>query len=490
MSSKSKKNREREEKNVETNSSSLNFDNLSSKEDVVDVLNTLLRDKVISMDQINEASKKIAVQKSSNNGCFVKKKKQKKSKDKKKNERVTNYLVRHIALRFHYDGANYCGLAENRNSSTDNSVEKVLFAALEKTRLIDPEEETEEEGFGSGGVGIISEIKGEGDDDNTQEQNIAENRTKNTRNDCKYSRSGRTDKGVSAFGQVIALRVRSAFPVGTMIPSMISDSHSSMDQIKKMQNSDLPNNSITALSCWVPSSQKKASQTKGQHHQDGTSSRDDGSLKKRTISEKNFCQILNNVLPTEIRILGWSPVSNNFSARFSTSSRTYRYFFIQRDLSLSSMQEALNYMVGKHDFRNLCKMNCEEVDNFIRVVNYGKIVKTNMSSEDEELHKNCTRIDEYRRPCYFEIQGQAFLWHQIRCIASILFMVGKGLESPSIVKILLDIKTNPAKPSYPFANELPLVLHKCEYKNLDFGHTVQNLWNGKSFITNAIKTNQ
>eukprot|EP00593_Proboscia_inermis_P013048 CAMPEP_0171304448 /NCGR_PEP_ID=MMETSP0816-20121228/14181_1 /TAXON_ID=420281 /ORGANISM="Proboscia inermis, Strain CCAP1064/1" /LENGTH=255 /DNA_ID=CAMNT_0011784529 /DNA_START=64 /DNA_END=831 /DNA_ORIENTATION=+ len=42
---------------------------------------------------------------------------------------------------------------------------------------------------------------------------------------------------------------------------------------------------------------------------------------------------------------------------------------------------------------------------------------------------------------------------------------------------LLDISTNAAKPSYPMAPDKPLVLHKCDFNNVTFGYTSQNLWN-------------
>lgn len=211
-------------------------------------------------------------------------------------------------------------------------------------------------------------------------------------------------------------------------------------------------------------------------------------LVQKEMKERDFAQMLNSVLPTSIRVLGWSPVTEDFSARFSTKSRTYRYFFVRRDLDLDAMNKALTYMVGKHDFRNLCKMNCEEVDNFERVIHYAKIVTDegskamdensydNGGSKDPEGSHQRNHVDLYRQICYFEIQGQAFLWHQIRCIASVLFMVGKKLEEPEVVLELLDIQTNPGKPCYPFAPDLPLVLHRCEYGNLRFGHSVQNLW--------------
>ena len=63
-------------------------------------------------------------------------------------------------------------------------------------------------------------------------------------------------------------------------------------------------------------------------------------------------------------------------------------------------------------------------------------------------------------------------------------MVGKGLESPDIVDHLLDVETNPGKPSYPMADELPLVLHRCSYGGTDgvdrdrvpFRRSVRDLW--------------
>ena len=68
-------------------------------------------------------------------------------------------------------------------------------------------------------------------------------------------------------------------------------------------------------------------------------------------------------------------------------------------------------------------------------------------------------IIEVRDMCHIEIVGQAFLWHQIRCIMSILFHIGRGQEKSDVVKELLDVKTNPAKPSYDLASEAALVMN-------------------------------
>ena len=109
---------------------------------------------------------------------------------------------RHVALLFHYDGASYSGFAQNlppsnsnkntkssdRSSSpvpasvtNDNSIERTLFAALTKTCLIASREE------------------------------------------ANYSRAGRTDRGVSAWGQVVALNLKSAVPLGARLPAESGD---------------------------------------------------------------------------------------------------------------------------------------------------------------------------------------------------------------------------------------------------------------------------
>lgn len=41
------------------------------------------------------------------------------------------------------------------------------------------------------------------------------------------------------------------------------------------------------------------------------------------------------------------------------------------------------------------------------------------------------------------IKGSGFLWHQIRCIIGVLFLVGQEKEEPEVVAELLDVKTNP-----------------------------------------------
>ncbi|XP_052820862.1 tRNA pseudouridine(38/39) synthase-like [Mya arenaria] len=59
--------------------------------------------------------------------------------------------------------------------------------------------------------------------------------------------------------------------------------------------------------------------------------------------------------------------------------------------------------------------------------------------------------------------GRAFLWHQIRSIFSVVFLVGKGKESVEVVDELLNIEKNPRKPQYNMSSDAPLCLYDADF---------------------------
>jgi hypothetical protein len=163
---------------------------------------------------------------------------------------IPAYRTRHIALRVYYDGQKYTGLAEHIGHAADQSVEKEVFQALRKAKLIDS----------------------------------------NSRAVSDYSRGGRTDKGVSAVGQVMAWQLKSAF-----------HEQASWDEegTKLIETKDLVRNSRDTHTVWAP-------QRKHQDDCTGTIVR-----QQKELSEYAFDQILNHFLPDDIRILGKSsPMSN------------------------------------------------------------------------------------------------------------------------------------------------------------------------------------
>src|SRR3981081_2837538 len=110
-----------------------------------------------------------------------------KTKKKDRADRVFDpsmYSTRPIALKLAYLGKNYNGFEYHANNTTPlPTVEAELWKALNKSRLVLPKETHPLQ---------PGEVNWEG---------------------CEYSKCGRTDKGVSAFGQVIGIRVRSNRPL-------------------------------------------------------------------------------------------------------------------------------------------------------------------------------------------------------------------------------------------------------------------------------------
>ncbi|XP_064642012.1 tRNA pseudouridine(38/39) synthase-like [Lineus longissimus] len=287
----------------------------------------------------------------------------------------TKYNTRHVALKFLYLGWDYQGFAVQED--TEKTIEHELFDALNKTKLIE------------------------------------------SRETSNYHRCGRTDKGVSAFSQVISL--------------------------------DLRTNLLSGV---------------------GVKAREGGMAPERPgdkSKEINYIHILNKVLPKEIRIVAWAPVNPEFSARFSCTKRQYKYIFPRGDMNIEAMHIAAQKLVGEHDFRNFCKMDISN-----GVVMYTRRILAVSIDYITDGH------DGYQL-CELTIEGNAFLWHQIRCIVTILFLVGQGKEMPQIIDELFDITVHPRKPQYTMASELPLILFDCEYEDIKWIYDQENM---KSTLVN------
>eukprot|EP00048_Salpingoeca_helianthica_P000379 m.41177 g.41177 ORF g.41177 m.41177 type:complete len:424 (+) comp10458_c0_seq1:43-1314(+) len=264
---------------------------------------------------------------------------------------------RHVALRIAYLGAKYAGFASQE--TTEETIEGHLFAALTRAHLI------------------------------------------KDRASAGYSRCGRTDKGVSAFGQVISLNVRSKLSHGVGV-------------IVK------------------PAAPVAAENTE----------------------EIDYVRTLNRLLPEDIRAVAWAPVPREFDARFSCLYRTYKYYFPRGTMDIERMAAAAQHFVGEHDFRNFCKADiANNITNFTRRILYFTVEPVAGSAAGDPFAL-----------CELTVSGFAFLWHQVRCMVAILFLVGAGHEQPEIIPRLLDVVAHPRKPQYGLASELPLVLFDCGFE--------------------------
>lgn len=323
--------------------------------------------------------------------------KQKKKRARPADIDPSRYSTRFIALKLAYLGKNYGGF-EFQASAEMPTIEEELWKALTTARLIYPRDKR-----------VIDFSC------------------------CDYAKCGRTDRGVSAFGQVVSLRVRSNRP-------------------------------------------------KSQEGQE------DGKAKEfdDVRDELKYTTLLNKLLPPDIRVLAWCPSPPpGFSARFSCRERQYRYFFTQPShlplpaqykaqgangwLDIERMREAAKLFIGTHDFRNFCKVDAaKQITNFEREIFDADIIEVPEAdatlpflSSEAMMQKDG---DGKGPKVYaFVVKGSAFLWHQIRCMVSILFLVGQGLEPASLISDMLDTKKCPNRTTYIMAHDVPLVLWDCVF---------------------------
>lgn len=321
---------------------------------------------------------------------------------------------RKIALKFCYAGWEYGGLAFQIGPTPLPTVENVLFDALAKARLVE-----KEAGFDG----------------------------------CGWEKCGRTDRGVSAAGQVVSLWVRSTLPSQEEVEASTEETDSSKGSEPEFnsQEDGLP----------------EVEDDFGSLDITGTSHSNSIPKSTRSHYEHDYLAILNRLLPDTIRIIAWSPVSTTFSARFSCRYRHYKYFFSPLNLDVTQMQNAASRMMGDHDFRNLCKLDPQkQITNFKRTV-----FSASIDLLDDRMY-------------VFNLVGSAFLYHQVRHIMAVLFLVGSGLEPPSVVTDLMNVEEGlepprredlpkqkyavvDRKPEYQMADALPLMLWECGYDGAD-----------------------
>ncbi|KAM0325396.1 hypothetical protein ACHAQA_007382 [Verticillium albo-atrum] len=376
----------------------------------------------------------------------------------------SRYSYRYIALRLAYLGKNYNGF-EHQQSATQATIESELWSALTKACLIFPP----------------------GDDIDHIDFNYKA---------LEYSKCGRTDKGVSAFGQVIGLRVRSSKPLPKTAAQLEEEARKKAEALQEKQKQLQDGQGDVSMQ---DAGEPAAAAAVAAAPQPPPEPKPWDPIK----DELPYCKTLNRLLPPDIRILAWCPSTpEGFSARFSCTERQYRYYFTQpafapapdgitppkgpsqprkkKDdvaapvrpkvgwLDIPAMRAAAKKFEGLHDFRNFCKVDgSKQLTNFMRRMFEADIVEVDdVSSAVPYLSEAGFAPPEAvggvaPKVYYLHVRGSAFLWHQIRHMVSVLFLVGQGLEAPGIVDELLDVEANPRKPSYGLAHEVPLVLWDC-----------------------------
>nr|CAB3265320.1 tRNA pseudouridine(38/39) synthase-like [Phallusia mammillata] len=326
---------------------------------------------------------------------MINKFKPRKTKRRKQKSRELDFLhcnYRYVAFKVAYLGWDYNGLQENGDLS--DTIEGVLKEALRQVKL----------------VGRDLPVR--------------------------FTKCGRTDKGVSGFVQVMSLMVRTQ--------------HSDGPHVVKWKDCMQEDND-TESDC---GNGKQVAQTNVQVTKDINTTTATCEPNKE-CKEFDYVMMLNQVLPAEIRILGWTPVDESFSARWQCTQRVYHYYFPRGKLDVKKMNNAAQLLCGTHDYRNFCKLNVANCRVFIRRIDEFSIkpVKESSLSESYSLY-------------YAVISASGFLYHQVRQMMTILFLIGLGREDSSLISHLLDVESCPSRPAYDLSPAYPLVLFNSVYESM------------------------
>ncbi len=153
-------------------------------------------------------------------------------------------------------------------------------------------------------------------------------------------------------------------------------------------------------------------------------------------SERSWILGLNSHLPAGASVLWIRPVDDEFHARFSAFSRSYRYVILNRwtrpaldanwkswcrkPLDADKMLDAAQFLTGEHDFTSFRASSCQA------------------THAVRDIHQIAVKRegDEIR----IEVTANAFLYHMVRNIAGSLIRVGLGEVSPDWFAELLGKK--------------------------------------------------
>jgi len=161
--------------------------------------------------------------------------------------------------------------------------------------------------------------------------------------------------------------------------------------------------------------------------------------------ESAWVRGVNALLPDAVAVLWSKEMPDDFHARYSALSRTYRYRLLNRPqrpaldatrvgwlhlpLNVDSMKQAALLLLGEHDFSAFRSSECQ--------------ARTPVRTLHAlHIERQGERID-------FVLRANAFLHHMVRNIVGTLVYVGKGKHPPQWVReVLLSKERSRAAPTF------------------------------------------
>lgn len=165
---------------------------------------------------------------------------------------------------------------------------------------------------------------------------------------------------------------------------------------------------------------------------------------------------LNSNLPEDIHVIDVEEVNDSFHARFSVKKKEYIYklnigeydpinrnyiYQYNKELDIDSMNEAIKYFIGTHDFTSFVPTE-DLKDDPIRT-----IYKANIKKKKDILE--------------ISFQADGFMKYQVRNMVGLLISVGENKKKPDEVERIISNKNRSQK--FKTASPVGLYLKKVWY---------------------------
>lgn len=158
-----------------------------------------------------------------------------------------------------------------------------------------------------------------------------------------------------------------------------------------------------------------------------------------TVDDVTLARAINAQLPAAIRVLEVRTVEDGFHARFSATSKTYRYLIartavvspfvtsyvwhVPEPLDVMGMRRAARHLLGRHDFTAFRSAGGGSADS-IRTLTRAEVLLMPQGVPSGALFGPVGDV------LVVEVAADGFLRHMVRAIVGTLVEVGRGWRTP------------------------------------------------------------
>ena len=157
---------------------------------------------------------------------------------------------------------------------------------------------------------------------------------------------------------------------------------------------------------------------------------------------KGLVPALQRHLPMGVWVTAAAEVMPHWNPRHA-NRRHYRYHALPRNEDLAVLQQACSAFVGRNDMRAFAKME---------------------EGRNPERSVFAFKVQAHDGAWVFRVEGDGFLWNQVRRMVSAVLCVGRG--EASVEDIVAGLRTGKTHPRFRLVSANGLVLERIEYTSL------------------------